>query len=54
MMTTLRVSSPEGLVRTVVAFANTAGGTIIIGVEDRTRRVRGLTDPVLLPNRRPI
>ncbi len=42
------LSSPEGLVRTVVAFANTAGGTIIVGVEDGTRRVRGLADPVLV------
>lgn len=42
------LSSPEGLVRTVVAFANTAGGTILIGVEDGTRRVRGLGDPVLV------
>lgn len=42
------LSSPEGLVRTVVAFANTAGGTIIIGVEDGTRRVRGLADPLLV------
>lgn len=42
------LSSPEGLVRTVVAFANTAGGTIVIGVEDGTRRVRGLADPVLV------
>jgi predicted HTH transcriptional regulator len=42
------ISSPEGIIRSVVAFANTAGGTIIIGVEDRTRRVRGIADPVLV------
>src|SRR5438128_12209413 len=39
------LSSPEGVIRTVVAFANTAGGTIVIGVEDGTRRVRGVADP---------
>lgn len=42
------LSSPEGIIRSVVAFANTAGGTIVIGVEDRTRRVRGVVDPVLV------
>jgi predicted HTH transcriptional regulator len=36
------VSSPEGIARTVIAFANTAGGTILIGVEDGTRRVHGV------------
>lgn len=29
--------SPEGALKTVVAFANTAGGTLPIGVHDRTR-----------------
>ena len=38
-------SSPEGIVRTVVAFANGAGGTLVVGVEDRTRRVRGVSEP---------
>ncbi len=38
-------SSPEGIVRTVVAFANGAGGTLVVGVEDRTRRVRGVAEP---------
>jgi predicted HTH transcriptional regulator len=38
------LSSPEKVIRTVVAFANGAGGTIIIGVEDGTRRVAGVTD----------
>ena len=42
------IFSPEGIIRSVVAFANTAGGTIVIGVEDRTRRVRGVADPVLV------
>jgi predicted HTH transcriptional regulator len=38
-------SSPRGVMRTVVAFANTAGGTVLIGVEDQTHAVRGVPDP---------
>ena len=38
------LSSPEGVLRTIVAFANTAGGVVLVGVEDRTRRVRGVED----------
>lgn len=34
------------IVRTVVAFANTAGGTLVIGVRDRTKEVVGLADPL--------
>ena len=34
------------IIRTIVAFANTAGGTIVIGVEDKTKRIVGLKDPV--------
>ena len=29
-----------------MAFANTAGGTLLIGVEDRSRNVRGVADPL--------
>ena len=36
-------SSPDGVLRTLAAFANTAGGTLLLGVEDRTRHVRGVT-----------
>jgi predicted HTH transcriptional regulator len=38
------LSSPETALRSVVAFANTAGGTLLVGVEDGTRHVRGLAD----------
>src|SRR5262245_46698554 len=38
------LSSPEGALKTLVAFANTAGGTLLIGVEDGTRRVCGIAD----------
>ena len=40
------LSSPDGLLRTVVAFANTAGGTLLVGVEDGTRHVRGIAEPL--------
>ncbi len=36
------LSSPDGALKTLVAFANTAGGTLLVGVEDRTARVRGV------------
>lgn len=39
------VSSPEKLIKTIVAFANGAGGTLLVGVEDRTRQVCGVADP---------
>ena len=45
------LSSPDGLLRTVVAFANTSGGVVLIGVEDRTRHVRGIADPFALEER---
>ena len=38
------LSSPEKLLRTLVAFANTAGGVALVGVEDKTRRVIGVKD----------
>ena len=45
------LSSPEPLLRTIVSFANTSGGVILIGVEDQTRRVRGVADPLALEER---
>ncbi len=40
------LSSPEGIMKTIVAFANTAGGTIFLGIDDATRNVRGVHDPL--------
>ena len=45
------LSSPAGVMRAVVAFANTAGGTVIIGVDDGSRHVRGVSNPVELEER---
>ena len=45
------LSGPERVLRTIVAFANTAGGTLLVGVEDRSRHVRGVPDPLDLEER---
>jgi ATP-dependent DNA helicase RecG len=45
------LSSPEGALCTIVAFANTAGGTLLVGVEDRSRHVRGVARPLDLEER---
>lgn len=36
------------MLRTVVAFTNTSGGTVLIGVDDSTRAVRGVSAPLAL------
>lgn len=45
------LSSPRGVLRSLVAFANTAGGVLLIGVEDGTSHVRGVADPLDLEER---
>ena len=40
------LSSPRNLLKTLVAFANTAGGRIIIGVTDKTRQPIGIDNPL--------
>ncbi len=32
-------TSLVGIIKTVVAFANTAGGTLVIGVEDKSKKI---------------
>lgn len=39
--------SLDRIVRAAIAFANTAGGIILIGVRDQTRELVGLQDPLL-------
>jgi ATP-dependent DNA helicase RecG len=36
------LSSPDKVVRTLVAFANSAGGVLLVGVEDGSRKVTGV------------
>ncbi|MGH8266465.1 MAG: AlbA family DNA-binding domain-containing protein, partial [Steroidobacteraceae bacterium] len=45
------LSSPAPALRTLVAFANSAGGRLVIGVEDRTRAVVGVKAPLDLEER---
>lgn len=40
------LSSPQNLLKTLVAFANSAGGLLLIGVADATREVIGLPEPL--------
>lgn len=37
-------NSLNGIIKTVIAFANTAGGILIIGVKDQTKEIIGLAD----------
>jgi predicted HTH transcriptional regulator len=41
----LDCSSLEPIVRTVIAFANTAGGQILIGIRDNSKELVGIEDP---------
>lgn len=45
------LTSPRGALRTIVAFANSAGGRLVIGVEDRTHDVVGVDRPLDLEER---
>jgi ATP-dependent DNA helicase RecG len=38
--------SLERIIHTIIAFANTAGGKILIGIKDKTKEIIGLNDPV--------
>lgn len=40
----LNVSNEQSISQEMIAFANTKGGTIIIGVDDKTWDIIGLTD----------
>lgn len=39
------LSSPERVVSTIIAFANTSGGTVLIGIDDATHDILGITHP---------
>lgn len=40
------LSSHKAALRTIVAFVNAAGGTLLIGVENGAGAVRGVTTPL--------
>ena len=45
------LSSPEGILRVLVAFANTAGGMLVIGVEDGDHKIKGVEEPLGMEER---
>jgi ATP-dependent DNA helicase RecG len=45
------LSSPDGALKAIVAFANTSGGILLLGVEDKAAHVRGITEPLDLEER---
>ena len=40
------LSSPRAALKTLVAFANTAGGKVVVGVADKTRKAVGVAQPL--------
>jgi ATP-dependent DNA helicase RecG len=36
--------SIQKIIQTILAFANTAGGILVIGIKDKTKEIMGLTD----------
>jgi predicted HTH transcriptional regulator len=40
------VLSLQSIMKTIVAFANTSGGIIVIGIEDKTKKIVGLHNPL--------
>ena len=40
------LSSPKNILKTLTAFANTAGGVLLIGIEDNSKAVLGLDNPL--------
>lgn len=40
------LSAPKNILKTLTAFANTAGGILLIGIEDGTRAVLGVKHPL--------
>ena len=38
------LSSLEGALKAIVAFANTSGGVLVVGVEDGTKKVKDLSN----------
>ena len=40
------ISSPSHVLRTIIAFSNSSGGVILIGIEDKSRNVIGVDNPL--------
>lgn len=44
---TMLPQDSERYIKTIIAFANTQGGKLVIGIDDRTREVAGVEDDIL-------
>jgi predicted HTH transcriptional regulator len=42
------LSSPIKILHSIIAFANTAGGILVVGIEDKTKKVCGVEAPLLV------
>ncbi|HOC69770.1 MAG: Divergent AAA domain protein [Candidatus Hydrogenedentes bacterium ADurb.Bin101] len=40
------LSSPQNMLKTIIAFANSAGGTLMIGVADKNQKIVGVANPL--------
>ena len=40
------LSSPRNILKTLTSFANTAGGVLLIGIDDETRAIFGIDQPL--------
>ena len=40
------LQSLSGIIKTIIAFANTAGGVLVIGVEDKNKKIIGVSNPL--------
>lgn len=45
------LSSINGIIKTIVAFSNTAGGTIVVGIKDKTKDIVGISDVLMQEER---
>lgn len=44
----VNINSKQGILASIIAFANTAGGKLVIGIDDKTHAIIGVTDPHLV------
>ena len=42
-----KVPQKSGLIKTIIAFANGSGGTILIGINDKTREIVGVNEDII-------
>lgn len=45
------INSKQGILASIIAFANTAGGKLVIGINDKSRAITGIIEPHLVEER---